>query len=455
VGTLEKRLAAFGAGIVVAACCSQVAWARPALVGGRSGQMARYATAQESTVYNFLGPSTDGGGGNSALVADAAGNFYGTTYFGGAFSCGLGFPSCGTVFKLTPSPSGGYTESVIWSFQPGQGAVPVSVVPDASGSLYGVARNTNADDYTPGGTVFKLTPGPSGYAFTLLHVFTGGFDGAWPAGALGLDKFGNIFGTTAFGGYSSCQNTPYPAGCGTAFELKIAGSTYTYQQIHSYQGGSDGAFPTGPVLVQPGDTILATTAGGYMGSSTEGSGTISRLVPSQGEFFNVTLYAFGSRPHGVLAPMGGVVEDLHGNLFGAGIGGGIGHGRSAGAVFELSLVNGRYQRQSVLHTFKFNARNGASPSAGVIVDGSGNIYGTTPIDDDEHFSGGTVFELSPTQGKKYAFTELHVFSNPLTGYSPAAVTLGPDGALYGTTFLGGPDYSDGHGGNGVVFKITL
>ena len=94
MGTLEKRLAAFGAGIVVAACCSQVAWARPALVGGRSGQMARYATAQESTVYNFLGPSTDGGGGNSALVADAAGNFYGTTYFGGAFSCGLGFPSC-------------------------------------------------------------------------------------------------------------------------------------------------------------------------------------------------------------------------------------------------------------------------------------------------------------------------------------------------------------------------
>ena len=47
------------------------------------------------------------------------------------------------------------------------------------------------------------------------------------------------------------------------------------------------------------------------------------------------------------------------------------------------------------------------------------------------------------------------FSNPLTGYSSAAVTLGPDGALYGTTFLGGPDYSDGHGGNGVVFKITL
>jgi hypothetical protein len=66
-----------------------------------------------------------------------------------------------------------------------------------------------------------------------------------------------------------------------------------------------------------------------------------------------------------------------------------------------------------------------------------------------------VFELSPTQGNKYAFTELHDFSNPTTGYSPAAVTMGSDGALYGTTFEGGPYFSDGHGGNGVIFKVML
>src|ERR1700722_7193768 len=168
--TQEKWLAAFVVGVVGAANCCQAARAHTAFVNG-PGLTARHSTAQESTVYNFAGPATDGGGGDSALVEDQAGNFYGTTYYGGAFSCGLGYPDCGTVFKLTPSPSGGYTESVIWNFQPGQGAAPVSVILDASGNLYGVTQNTNEVDNTPGGTVFKLTPGPSGYTFTLLHAF--------------------------------------------------------------------------------------------------------------------------------------------------------------------------------------------------------------------------------------------------------------------------------------------
>ena len=283
--TLEKRLTAFAVGVLAAAYCGQAALARPAFVKS-PGQMARHATAQESTIYNFLGPPTDGAGGDSALVEDTAGDFYGTTSSGGAGSCGPG--GCGTVFKLTPLPSGGYAESVIWNFQPGQGVVPVSVILDASGNLYGVAQFTNSDDYSPaGGTVFKLSPGPSGYTFTLLHAFTGGSDGAWPAGTLGLDKVGNIYGTTEFGGSSSCQNSPHPYGCGTAFELKVSGSTYIYQQIHAYQGGTDGAFPTGPVLVQPDDTVLATTSGSYLDNEGSGSaGTVSELYPSnEGGFF--------------------------------------------------------------------------------------------------------------------------------------------------------------------------
>ena len=158
--TLEKRLTAFAVGVLAAAYCGQAALARPAFVKS-PGQMARHATAQESTIYNFLGPPTDGAGGDSALVEDTAGDFYGTTSSRGAGSCGPG--GCGTVFKLTPLPSGGYAESVIWNFQPGQGVVPVSVILDASGNLYGVAQFTNSDDYSPaGGTVFKLSPGPSG-----------------------------------------------------------------------------------------------------------------------------------------------------------------------------------------------------------------------------------------------------------------------------------------------------
>jgi hypothetical protein len=453
--TQEKRLAAFAAGVVAAACCGQVASARPAFVSSPAHTI-RHATAVESTVYNFLGPATDGGGGDSALVEDKAGNFYGTTYYGGAFSCEFGYQDCGTVFKLTPSPSGGYTESVIWNFQPGQGVVPVSVILDASGNLYGVTQNTTAADNTPGGTVFKLTPGPSGYTFTLLHAFTGGSDGAWPAGTLGLDKGGDIYGTTELGGTGNCAVFDYPPGCGTAFELKPSGSTYIYQQTHVYQGGTDGAFPTGPVLVQPGGTILATTAGTFGSTPSYTGGTVSELVHTGQGFFNLSLYVFGSQPHGLGMPTGGVIEDSHFNLFGTAIAGGTGPGEHAGGVFELSMVNNRYTKQRVLYSFKYNARRGAYPGTGVILDGAGNLYGTTPIDHNGHYNGGTVFELSPTQGKKYAFTELNAFSNPVTGDSPAAgVTMGSDGALYGTTFAGGPYFSNSYSGYGVVYKITL
>jgi hypothetical protein len=363
----------------------------------------------------------------------------------------LGYPDCGTVFKLTPSPSGGYTESVIWNFQPGQGAAPVSVILDAAGNLYGLTQNTNEVDNTPGGTVFKLTPGPSGYTFTLLHAFTGGSDGAYPASTLGLDKGGDVYGTTELGGSGNCVVFGYPSGCGTAFELKPSGSTYIYQQTHVYQGGTDGAFPNGPVLIQPGGYILTTTAGTFGSTGTETAGTISELFHTSQGFFNITLYAFGSPHRGLGFPYGGVIEDSHLNLFGTAIDGGTGQG----GVFKLSLVKGAY-RQSVLYAFKANARRGAYPSSGVIEDSAGNLYGTTPIDHNEHFNGGTVFELSPIQGKKYAFTELNVFSNIATGDSPASgVTMGSDGALYGTTFAGGPDNGDSHSGNGVVYKITL
>lgn len=448
--TPDKRLTAFVAGIIAVAGGSQSAMARPA-IGGGPVHMARHATAQESTIYNFLGPSTDGGGGDSALVEDAAGNFYGTTFYGGAYSCGSGYPGCGTVFKLSPSPSGGYTESVIWNFQPGQGVQPISVIVDAAGNLYGVTQSTGTG--APGGTVFKLSPGPSGYSYTQLHAFTGGSDGAFPAGGLGFDKSGDLYGTTEFGGTGNCQIFEYPTGCGTAFELKVSGSTYTYSQIHVYQGGTDGAFPTGPVLVQPGGIILVTTAGVIGGTGTDTAGTISQLVLLNGTFYNLTLYAFGYPHRGVVYPMGGVIEDSHQNLFGTATGGGLGR-TPAGGVYKLSLVKGIYT-QSVLYSFKVSARNGAYPSAGVIEDAAGNLYGTTPIDHNEYFNGGTVFELSPTQNKKYAFSELNAFTSGATGLDPQGVMMGHDGALYGTTFMGGPAYSNSYSGYGVVFRVTL
>ena len=458
---LEKRLAPFAVAVFALAGCGANPTGTPVAPNGALGTAAvranglapkgavRRNSAQESTLYNFLG-APDGGLADSALVVDGAGDFYGTTFTGGDLNCGESdYPGCGTIFKLTPSPSGGYTESVVWTFEQGQGVNPVSVIVDASGNLYGVTQHTSQDG-DAGGTVFKLTPGPSGYSFTLLHTFTGGTDGAYPAGTLALDKGGDVYGTTLYGGNGSCVGFEFPSGCGTAFEVTLSKGTYTYKQIHAFQGGTDGAFPTGAILYsQLQDAVIGTTAGYVDGEPSQSTGNVYALTAeNNGSFFNQVRYSFG---RGVDFPYGGVIQDAQGDLFGTAIGGGSHAG--LGGVYELKPYKRTY-KFSVLYTFKSAAKTGAYPSSGVIEDSHGNLFGTTPIDHQSHFSPGTVFELSPV-GKKYAYTELYDFPTEVGGFDPNAVTLGPDGNLYGTTFQGGSTYQNSLNGYGVVFEIAL
>jgi uncharacterized repeat protein (TIGR03803 family) len=202
----------------------------------------------ESVLYAFPKTGSDGETPYAGLIQGSDGNFYGTTYFGGA-------GGLGAVFKITPSGS----ETVLYSFTAGtDGAHPYAgVIQGSDGNFYGTTYQGGASGL---GTVFKLTP--SGTE-TVLYSFAGGSDGANPEAGLTQGSDGNFYGNTFQGGAS---------GLGIVFKI-TAGGTETI--LHSFAGSSDGANPSANLL-QSGD-------GNLYGSSGAGGAS------GDGTFFKVTL----------------------------------------------------------------------------------------------------------------------------------------------------------------------
>jgi len=174
----------------------------------------------ETTLLNFT--SAGWGTPESGLIIDAAGNLYGTTLNSSGECPTSG--SCGTVFELSPSSGGGWTQSVLHTFQAGgDGAYPVSVSMDSVGNLYGVAFYGFSDVTDCGvsgcGIVYELSPSSGSWTESILHIFKDGADGN-PNGIAGVavDGAGNVFGTAAAGGSdtSACQDRN---GCGVIFEI--------------------------------------------------------------------------------------------------------------------------------------------------------------------------------------------------------------------------------------------
>jgi uncharacterized repeat protein (TIGR03803 family) len=227
----------------------------------------------ESVLYSFKG-GNDGANPFAALIADAAGNFYGTTFFGGA-------NGKGTVFKLTPSG----TETVLYSFTGGSdGANPLTgLIADAAGNLFGMTNNGGAGMY---GTVFKLTPSGN---LTVLHSFAGGSDGAFPGlGSLIADAAGNLYGMTVEGGVggSSPCFAGGAIGCGTVFKVTPSG---TETVLYSFTGGNDGSFPHGGLIA----ALITGTAGKLYGMTISGGGlanvgTVFEIANSGFVFFGGT-----------------------------------------------------------------------------------------------------------------------------------------------------------------------
>ena len=177
----------------------------------------------------------DGALPSAGLIFDAAGNLYGTTSQGGTYPYG-------TVFELMPAAGGKWTEQVLHSFDYTDGWLPSEVlVFDAGGNLYGTTAFGGTYNQ---GTVFELTPTVGGgWTEKALHNFNYSVsraDGWWPASGLIFDAAGDLYGTTYYGGISP-NAVSTASGYGTAFELTPAGGSWTEKMLHSFNlNGTDG-----------------------------------------------------------------------------------------------------------------------------------------------------------------------------------------------------------------------
>jgi uncharacterized repeat protein (TIGR03803 family) len=349
------------------------------------------------------------------------------------------------------TPSAAQREQVLYNFDASY--LPDSnLVFDQSGNLYG----TGSGALCSTGSVFELMPGQENkwteqdlYDFCSQNNCQ---DGAWPQGGVIIDTAGNLYGTTVCGG---SQNG------GVVFELTRGKEGWTEIVLHNFGGGTDGADPYAGVIFDAAGNLYGTTSSGgaYKG------GTVFKLSPGpNGTWTEKVLHSFEPGHTGyVSGPIGGVVFDTVGNLYGTTYGGGLASDNcdpteaSCGRVFELSPgANGKWAEKT-LHRFR-GLPDGANPWAGVTLDKAGNVYGTTYYGGTgQCYSGygkvigcGVVFRLSLSQNGKWSETVLHSFVvNGFDGSNPfAKLTSGSSGNLYGTTSGGGTR------AGGTIFKMT-
>jgi len=393
------------------------------LVLGSAVVAAQRAQAQTLTVlYSFTG-GTDGGGPEAGLIRDATGNLYGTTTFGGDPDADVG-----VVYTVDNAGK----ETVLHTFTGGEdGASPFArLLRDAKGNLYGTTGYGGAGS---AGTVFKLTTNGKR---TLLHSFTGKRgDGALPFAGLVCDGAGNLYGTTMFGG-AAHNGREY----GTVFKLSKAGKETI---LYSFKGAADGAYPTADLVRDKAGNSYGTTSGGY----NTNNGTVFK-VDAKGK--ETVLYSFTDGTDGGY-PWAGLVRDAKGNLYGTTqYGGNLScyYPYGCGTVFKVD-PKGKF---TVLHSFTGSTTDGQLPLGGLILDAKGNLYGTTYIGgtggcfDGTSYGCGTVFKLDKTGTE----TVLYSFTGGTDGAYPVTSRLVRDavGDLYGANHGGGTH------DQGVVFKLA-
>ena len=418
---------------------------------GTVTMFAGRASASDRVIYNFTG-GNDGIGSND-LIADRAGNLYGTTFNGG------GSAGAGTVYKLSPpaQPGGAWTETILYSFsytQLGNGIGPLAgLAMDSAGNLYGT---TWLGGPQAAGVAFELSPpvvkGET-WTYSLLYGF-GGAALSSPEAPLVLDKAGNLYGTTASGGTGGCAG-----GCGGVFKLappSQPGGTWTETDVFDFSGSFEsGGGTSGGLTIDAHGALYGTTFRGSGGLS----GTVFRLTPKTGgaSWTHTVLYAFAGFADGA-DPVAEVVFDKNGNLYGMTSYGGSGapncFGSPCGTVFQLTPTPTGSWKHTVLYSFN-GGTDGGYPGRALTLDPEGNLYGTTGIGGDPSCTGGngdgcgTVFRLTPPaiQGESWKETILNRFSGGSDGSGPGGLTFGKGRLLYGPAGAGA-------NGDGLVFAVA-
>jgi uncharacterized repeat protein (TIGR03803 family) len=332
-------------------------------------------SGQETVLYSFTGAG-DGLDPHGGVTLDSAGNLYGTTVAGGfgGFCAGDG---CGVIFELSPS-DGGWSETTLYSFQglndgfgPGGG-----LVFDSAGNLFGQAPDGGKHS---AGVVFELSPTGQGWKYKVIHAFTGGKDGA--VGSLGLllfDAAGNLYGVTEIGGTN---------GAGAVYKLSpTPGGGWKTTVLYDFKGMPDAANPYGGLILDAAGNLYGTT---YFGGAS-GMGAVFQLIPGpNGTLQENVLYSFQGGTDGSF-PTTTLVFNPAGSLYGTTSTGGR-PSCDCGTVFKLTLSHGSWN-EKIVHFFG-KGRDGSSPNYGLTFDQAGNLYGTTPVGGTG--GQGIVFQLTP------------------------------------------------------------
>jgi uncharacterized repeat protein (TIGR03803 family) len=363
-----------------------------------------------------------------------------------------------TGFLATATSAHAADEKVLFSFNENNNmpfAPRGGVILDSAGNLYGTAAGGGF-----GGTVFELSLGADGkWIPKPIYRFQTNDNGAESLSSLIFDAAGNLYGTTIFGGEHDA---------GVVFQL-LPGANGLWKEkiLHSFAGGTDGNYPVGRLSIDAAGNVYGTTVfgGGPNRACENGCGTVFKLTPgTNGEWTETIVHSFQYTREDGGYPNGGVVVDAAGNLYGTTE---LGGGHSGGTAFEVSLVDGTWT-ENIVHNFcsSANCTDGNLPSAGLILDAAGNLYGTTESGGTMVGAGceggpcGTVFELSPAAGNSWTESVLYSFcslANCADGALPSQFQLAFDavGNLYGTTGAGGLRGGVCESlGCGTVFELT-
>jgi uncharacterized repeat protein (TIGR03803 family) len=391
---------------------------------------------QEHTLYTYAGLSHGGAPFEmDGLIADKAGNLYGTAEQGGDKGCGV-------VFELSPpsAPGSPWTETVLYNFQNGlDGYYPMGgLALDTAGNLYGATAYGNG---TGNGSVFELSPptvagGP--WTETTIHQFQNGTDGSVPVSGVILDSKGNLYGTTYYGGSENH---------GTVFEMSppaVLGGSWTETILHTFTGTPasypGGANPNGGLLLNSQGALFGTTVSG--GGSTF-SGVVFKLVPPAPGLLNwreQVLYSFTEGSDGA-NPTGDLALGPNGSFFGVTSQPGGFNGFGYGTVYKMTppAVEGGSWTETTIYTFTGGGSDAVPVS---VMSHGGNLYGTTG---GQYNFNGEIFELSLKDGI-WQETILHSFAGT-DGTYPVARLAYSNGGFFGTTLSGGRLNS------GVFFEV--
>jgi len=346
--------------------------------GGGFGTVYKLTRKNGSWVFTPLYSFQGGvdGAAPAALGFGPDGALYGTTTSAGVEGCGGN--GCGTVFSIKPGVSACTTalcpwaETVLYSFTGGaDGGGPKfanALVFDQAGNIFGTA-----------GVVYELSPSGGHWTESVLYNFPlsqgSGYAPYAPYAGVIFDKAGNLYGTTAGG--DDLEGDCIPSECGAVYELTPSGSGWIEATLWT-------GFPLDSLMYAG---LISDQSGNLYGAIAEGGasgGNVFEVTPDHGY---QQLYGFPGPSR--CGPWDSLVMDATGNLYGAAFCDGV---NFRGVIFKLTLSKGSW-RYSSLHDFAGGADDGSYPIGGVVLDANGNLYGTTSAGG--LYSQGVVWEITP------------------------------------------------------------